>query len=143
MVGGISAVLNGAPINTFDLDVVHGRASENVRRLLSALDSLDAHYRLHADRKLRPGLSHLSSPGHSNLTTRFGPLDLLGTIGNNLSLTDLLKHSARMEVSDGVQVWVLGLAKLIEVKEQLGGEKDKAALPILKRTLKETSGSQI
>jgi len=75
VVGGVSAVLNGAPINTFDLDVVHGRSATNVRKLLSALDSLHAHYRPHADRKLKPGVSHLTSPGHSNLTTRFGPLD--------------------------------------------------------------------
>lgn len=140
VVGGISAVLNGVPINTFDLDVVHGRSPTNVRNLLSALDSLDAYYRLHADKKLKPGVSHLTSPGHSNLTTRFGPLDLLGTIGRDLVFEDLLKHSAKMKIKPGLQVWVLGLAKLIEVKEQLGGEKDKAVLPILKRTLREIAG---
>jgi len=46
-----------------------------------------------------------------------------------------------MKIGAGLQVWVLGLAKLIEVKEQLGGEKDRAVLPILKRTLRELGRS--
>ncbi len=33
VVGGISAVLNGAPVNTFDLDIVHSRDPANVARL--------------------------------------------------------------------------------------------------------------
>ena len=36
VVGGVSAVLNGAPISTFDLDIVHSRAPENIDRLLQA-----------------------------------------------------------------------------------------------------------
>lgn len=36
VVGGVSAVLQGAPINTFDVDVVHSRKAANVRKLLSA-----------------------------------------------------------------------------------------------------------
>ncbi len=34
VVGGISAVLQGAPIATFDLDVVHPRTADNMQRLL-------------------------------------------------------------------------------------------------------------
>ena len=37
VVGGVAAVLGGAPISTFDLDIVHDRAPANVARLLSAL----------------------------------------------------------------------------------------------------------
>jgi hypothetical protein len=36
VVGGVSAVLQGAPIATFDLDLVHSRDSENIQRLLRA-----------------------------------------------------------------------------------------------------------
>ncbi len=42
IVGGMAAVLQGAPVNTFDLDVVYDRSAENVRRVLSALSKLDA-----------------------------------------------------------------------------------------------------
>ncbi len=42
IVGGVSAVLHGAPVTTFDLDVVHARNRENVLRLISALEELEA-----------------------------------------------------------------------------------------------------
>ena len=48
VVGGIAAVLQGVPMATFDLDVVHSRSPENVRRLLHLLEHLDASSR---DRK--------------------------------------------------------------------------------------------
>ena len=34
-------MLHGAPVTTFDLDVVHARDPENIARLLSALEELD------------------------------------------------------------------------------------------------------
>ena len=75
VVGGLSAVLNGAPINTFDLDVIHSREPENIGRLLHALAALDAIYRIQPSRRLRPTASHLASAGHQNLVTIYGPLD--------------------------------------------------------------------
>jgi len=36
VVGGVAAVLGGAPISTFDLDIVCDRAPANVARLLAA-----------------------------------------------------------------------------------------------------------
>lgn len=73
------AVLEGAPINTFDIDLVHSRQPDNIARLLAALDSLEAAYRIRPD--LKPNASHLASTGHHLLNTRFGPLDVLATIG--------------------------------------------------------------
>lgn len=137
IVGGLSAVLNGAPINTFDLDVIHSRDSQNVRRLLGALDVLDAIYRIQPSRRLRPTASHLESAGHQNLVTRYGPLDFRGVIGKGLTYADLLLHSAEKEIGEGLRVRVLDLETLIAIKEELGGEKDLAVLPILRRTLEE------
>jgi hypothetical protein len=45
VVGGVSGVLHGAPITTFDLDVVHARSSQNLDRLIAALDDLEAYAR--------------------------------------------------------------------------------------------------
>jgi hypothetical protein len=137
VVGGLSAILNGAPVNTYDLDVVHSRNDVNVSRLLQALESLDAIYRIQPSRRLRPSASHLESPGHQNLVTRYGPLDFLGTIGRGLGYTDLLPHSAKKRVAEDLEVRVLDLETLIAIKEELGGEKDRAVLPILRRTLEE------
>jgi hypothetical protein len=137
VVGGISAVLNGAPINTLDLDIVHSREPDNIARLLKALDELDAVYRDPGGRRLKPAESHLVSKGHQLLMTRFGPLDILGIIGRNLDYAALLPNTSEMMVADSLSVRVLHLATLIEIKEYLGTEKDRAVLPTLRRTLHE------
>ena len=137
VVGGVAAVLNGAPINTFDVDIVHSRDAANIDRLLPVLDSFDAIFRMQPERRLKPNASHLASAGHLNLVTRYGPLDLLGTIGSNLGYAELLPHSTELEIADGLLIHVLNLETLIALKEELGGEKDRAVLPILRRTLEE------
>jgi hypothetical protein len=136
LVGGLAAVLDGAPVQTYDLDIVHSRAADNIVRLLGVLESLDAVFRIQPERRLRPTVSHLGGPGHLNLITRLGPLDVLGTIGRGLSYDDLLPHSVEMDIG-GALIRVLDLETLIAIKEELGGEKDRAVLPILRRTLAE------
>ena len=137
VVGGVAAVLNGAPIATYDIDLVYSRRPANVEALCGVLVRMDAIFRLQPERRLRPGLSHLSAGGHLNLLTLDGPVDLLGTIGHELGYEELLAHSAELEIGEGMRVRVLDLETLIAVKEQLAGEKDVAVLPILRRTLSE------
>ena len=138
VVGGIAAVLQSVPVNTFDLDVVHSTEPANIARLLTALDRLDAYYRLQPERRLRPDETHLSSPGHQLLMTRFGPLDVLGSIGKGRRYTDLLPHVTEMDVGEGIRVRVLDLETLIATKEEAGQEKDLAALPWLRSVLEES-----
>jgi hypothetical protein len=69
VVGALAAVLQGAPVVTFDVDIVHRRTPDNVERLLGALRALDAYYRLDP-RKLRPNETHLVTKGHQLLQTR-------------------------------------------------------------------------
>jgi hypothetical protein len=137
VVGGVSAVLNGVPVNTFDVDVVHRRTSENVDRILPVLEALDAVYRIQPERRLRPGRQALMSTGHQTLLTKYGPLDLLGTIGTDLGYEELVPRSTEILIAEGVRVRILNLETLIEVKEQLNGDKDRAMLPILRHTLEE------
>lgn len=135
VVGGIAAYIEGVPVNTIDLDVVHSRNPDNIGRLLAALESLEAAYRTRPE--LRPDESHLASPGHQLPMTRFGPLDVLGMIGQSRSYEDLLPHAHELEVGEGLRVRVLNLETLIAVKEEVAGEKDLAVLPIMRRTLEE------
>jgi predicted nucleotidyltransferase len=137
VVGGVSAILNGAPTSTFDVHVVHSRDSQNLERVLRVLDSLDAHYRIQPERRLRPNASHLSSIGHQSLIGRLGPFDILGHIGNGRTYQDLVGHTVEIDLGDGLKVRVLDLETHIAVKEEVGGEKDIAALPVLRRTLAE------
>jgi predicted nucleotidyltransferase len=137
VVGGLAAVLNGAPVQTYDIDLVYSREPHNLARLVTFLQDADAVFRIQPERQLRPGASHLAGGGHLNLLTRYGPLDLLGTIGQGLDFSALLPHSSEMEIDEGFGVRVLDLETIIAVKEQLGSEKDLAVLPILRRTLGE------
>ncbi len=136
--GGMAAVFQGAPVDNFDLDVVHLRSETNILRLLAALAELDAYYRSQPERRFRPDESHLRSAGHQLLTTRFGPFDVLGAIGNGRSYEDLLPHAPEIELNTGIKIRVLDLETIIALKEELGGEKDLAVLPTLRRTLEES-----
>ena len=140
IVGGIAGVLHGAPITTFDLDVVHSRDSTNLHRLSKALEALEACYRTPGNQNLRPQPSHLASPGHQLLMTNAGPLDLLGVIGTGHAYDDLIRETTELDIGQGLKVRVLDLAALIRIKAETAQEKDKAQLVILRRTLKEKSG---
>ncbi len=99
LVGGLAAVLQGAPIQTYDVDIVYSRASQNVERLLPVL-------------------------------------------GDGLTYDDLLPHSERMSITESTRIRVLGLDRIIAIKEALGGEKDIAVLPVLRQTAREVKRRQ-
>src|SRR5437667_8617729 len=78
IVGGAAAVLQGAPITTTDLDIVHRRTPDNVARLLEVMLQLDAVMRYDFERRgLRPTAEMLAGKGQINLSTNLGPLDPL------------------------------------------------------------------
>lgn len=134
LVGGVAAVIEGAPIATFDLDIVPDRDPSNIDRLVAALVELKAHYRHRPD--IRPAPETLRGPGHHLLMTRCGPLDVLGIVGNQRDFAALLPHAHR-RVLGRTHINVLDLETQIAVKEELGFAKDRAVVPILKATLRE------
>lgn len=136
VVGGVAAVLQGAPIVTFDLDIVQRRTPENVGRLLEALERIEAHYR-GDPRRLRPSESVLMGTGRHLLNTSLGPLDVLGAVGNGLGFEDLIHKAVLLDLQPA-RVPVLDLATLIAIKEVVGRPKDLAVLPTLRATLEES-----
>jgi len=137
VVGGVAAVLDGAPIATFDLDIVHRRDPDNVELLMTALGEMDARYRDLAGRKLRPEATGLAGVGHHLLQTSFGPLDVLGHIGEAAGYAELLPDSAEHPLAQ-YTIRVLNLRRLIAEKERMNRDKDRAVLAILRRTLEES-----
>lgn len=134
VVGSLSAVLRHVPIPSMDVQLVHSTEPDHVKRLLSVLESIDAVYRM--DNKRRPTLSDLSQRGRAELLmTKFGPLDLACTLGKDLTYSDLLTQTDEMELVDGLSVRILKLENLIELMKEIDEEKDRAVLPILRRTL--------
>lgn len=136
LVGGVAGVMHGAPVTTFDVDIVHRRTPDNVGRILHALELLDAWYRHSGDRRLRPTESHLSGPGHQLLMTRFGPLDMLGMIGDNHEYDELIGSAELMNLGSCMFLNVISLPLLIQTKVEVAQPKDQAMLELLRETLR-------
>jgi hypothetical protein len=137
VVGGLCAVLHGAPIHTRDLDIVPSQRADNLERLVAALADIDTYYREHSRTRLRPVAARLAGPGHHLLKTSYGSLDVLGSIANGRDYETLLPHSVEVPLGDDLRIRLLDLPTLIATKRETGREKDKLVLPILQRTLEE------
>lgn len=135
VVGMASAVIQGVPTMTWDLDIVHRRTPENVERLLAVLEDIEAVAR-HDPRRIRPGASHLLGPGHMLLETRFGDFDCLGAIDGARTYDDLLALTLEIDL-DGRLLRVLTLGELLSVKRRAGRPKDLAAIPYIESTIAE------
>jgi hypothetical protein len=138
VVGGVCAYLHGAPVPTADLDLIYSRDPENLARLGDVLKELDAHYRLKPE--AAPDARRLDGPGHHQLLTRLGHLDLLGSTVGGQGYNELIAHTESVDLGTGRPVRILDLPTLIRIKQELGGERDLAVLPILRRTLEEKGG---
>jgi predicted nucleotidyltransferase len=137
LVGGLAAIIQGAPVVTQDVDVVFCRDSENVARIVPWLDRSDAIFRIQPYKMLRPNQGHVAAGKHLNLLTVYGPVDLLGTAGEGLGYEELLPNSPKIEIGDSLRIRVLDLGTIVSIKEKIGSEKDLAVLPTLRRTLEE------
>ena len=136
VVGGVAAVLEGAPVSTFDLDVVYALGEGNLKRLTKALDGLGAVYVDPGGRRLEPTVERLRGGGHHLLRTQFGRLDVMGSIGAERGFDDLLPESKPRAIH-GLTVNVLTLKAVIATKEAAGREKDRAVLGLLRQVLAE------
>ncbi len=133
IVGGVAAVLQGAPVTTFDIDALVKIDAANADRLLRVLEALEARYREHGT--LRPTREDLLAGGHLLLMTNSGPLDVLGFIGNGKRYEDVAAATSTIPVGD-MSVRVLGIEALIEDKKALGRDKDLAAIRLLEAVLR-------
>jgi hypothetical protein len=130
VVGGVAAVLHGAPSTTFDLDIVPAQDAENVSRLLGVLSGLEARHRDLTGRVLPVEERDLTGIGQRQLTTRLGPLDVLCRLHDGRGYTELLDHTVLM-ADDGLEVRVLDLETLIQIKSSTGRAKDRLMLALL------------
>lgn len=142
VIGGVCAVLHGAPISTVDIDIVHSRTPENLDRLVSALRELQSYYREHPPGRIVPEAQRLASPGHHLLMTNAGPMDILGVVAGNRDYEQLIPHVVEVSLSEELRIRILDLPTLIQVKQETGRDKDKWVLPILRRTLEEIERTQ-
>lgn len=133
--GGTAAVMMGAPVVTFDVDIVHRRTAENVDRLYDFLIHHGAYHRLDlANRRLPPSREALLGSGHLNLAIGDAKLDVLCELDAGAGYEELLPH-CETSPFHGKTLLVLGLRRLIQAKAAAGRPKDQMVLPILLATL--------
>lgn len=138
VVGGVAAVIHGAPTTTFDLDTLVRLNEANAERLAKALSHLEARFREHR-KTIRPTVEDILAGGHLLLMTRAGPLDVLGYIGETQRYEDLLSDSSEIRMNVG-SLRVLDLEALIAEKKRMGRLKDKAAVELLEEVLRHRLG---
>ena len=137
IIGGAAATAHGSSRLTEDLDIVYSRSKENVGRLFRALEPFRPRLRgapdnlpfRWDDETLRNGLNF-------TLSTSAGALDLFGEIIGGTTFQDLVADSIHINIF-GSECLCLGLARLIEVKQDTGRPKDIEAVAELKVILEE------
>jgi hypothetical protein len=137
LIGGLAATLHGSPLTTADVDICPSTAPSNLKRLAAALSEMRA--RIYSDRE--PDGIELVSDGESlsrveiwNLVTEFGRLDISYQPAGTQGYEDLRRDAVEFEL-DGVVVAAASLADVIRSKEAAGRERDRQALPTLRRLL--------
>jgi hypothetical protein len=133
VVGGVAAVLQGAPVTTFDIAALVKVDEANIDRLERVLSALNARYRERRD--LRPTKRDLAAGGHLLLLTDAGPFDVLGFIGDGRRYEDVVDQVQQLPV-DGLNVRVLSIEALVAEKRALGREKDLTTLRVLEALLR-------
>jgi hypothetical protein len=140
VVEGLAAVIQGAPVTTMDLDIVHRQTAGNLGRLMDFLTALGAIHRRPDDRVLAPTKGQLAARGHVLLTTRNGPLDLLAAIEQGQDYEQLLTHSETIPYR-GYRLLVFRLQKRVELKRASRDPRDRQRLPVLEETLRQIKGT--
>ena len=139
VVGGVAGVIHGSVRLTQDLDIVYRRTSDNIERLVSALEPHEPYLR-----GAPPGLPFIwdartiESGLNFTLTTALGLVDLLGEIAGGGTYEDLMPHSVVVDAF-GVACRCLDLVALIRAKRAAGRPKDFEAIAELEAILDETN----
>ena len=137
LVGGMAAVLHGAPHMTTDLDIVPEDGRRNMEHLSEALAEVDARIRVSG---APGGVAFDHSPEFLgririwNLTTRLGDLDITFEPSGTRGYEDLRGSAEIMSVGD-VDVPVASLADVIRSKEAADRPRDRAIVPVLREML--------
>ncbi|MDJ0867682.1 MAG: hypothetical protein QNK03_16380 [Myxococcota bacterium] len=141
LIGGMAAVLHGDVGVTVDLDVVPDRDAKNLECLARALRALGARIRTESEPE---GLvfdcsadffGNLFPNSIVNMTTEAGDLDVTFCPSGTEGFPDLRRDAVEIEAAERLHILVASLADVIRSKEAAGREKDRLALPRLRRLL--------
>ncbi len=125
VVGGTAAVLHGATMMTFDLDILMPFTPDNCVRLLRAVNGIHPRLSHTVDKRaLQLTAEELAKFRNLYLLTDCGRLDILGSLPPLSDTRAIVRRAEAMEV-DGLTIRVLALEDLIAVKAAMDRPKDK------------------
>jgi hypothetical protein len=148
LIGGMAAILHGDVGVTIDLDVVPDRETANLERLARALRALGARIRTEGEPEWLAfdcsahSFANLSPDSIVNMTTEAGDLDVTFRPSGTQGFRDLRRDAIEIEAADRLHILVASLADIIRSKEAAGREKDRLALPRLRRLLDRLTESE-
>ncbi|MDJ0853047.1 MAG: hypothetical protein QNK04_32145 [Myxococcota bacterium] len=141
LIGDMAAVLHGDVGVTVDIDVVPERTTKNLERLAEALRRLGARIQTEGEPESlsfdcsADFFRNLPPEVIVNMTTEAGDLDVTFCPSGTSGFDDLRRDAIDIEVADRLQVLVASLEDVIRSKEAARRDKDRVAVPRLRRLL--------
>jgi hypothetical protein len=136
IIGGVCGLMHGVPLVTKDLDICCCFASDNLRRLESAVGDLHPFHRMAATKLPLELTDELCSRlKNLYLQTDLGILDCLSEVAGVGSYEQAVERSVTYRLSYGA-FRILSIDALIAAKEAVGRERDREAVRYL-RAIKE------
>ena len=128
VIGGQAEALLGSPRVTYDVDLCYRRTKENLVLLAAALRELDVQLRgAPAGLPFQIGARSLALGSNFTLTTRFGPLDLLGYLEPLGGYGEIIDKAESYDIG-GLAVRVIDLDDLITIRQHIRRPKDQLSL---------------
>jgi hypothetical protein len=131
LIGGFAVGFHGYPRATKDVDIVPEPSHDNLARLWSALQALEARpveleqFR-HEELPMPFSFEALvEGDGNWALETRLGRIDVMRCVKGIESYDELRSNAAELAVPEiGHPIWIAGLDDLISMKEAAGRDLD-------------------
>lgn len=132
IIGGFAGTLYGSSLLTRDLDVCYARSRENIEKLVSVLESLNASLRGVDDKvPFQLDVESIENGDSFTFSTDAGPFDILGIPAGTEGFDQLRRNAVLMDIGDGIDVAVAAIDDLIVMKRSAGRPQDLAAIEIL------------
>ncbi len=130
LIGNAGAALQGAPVTTLDFDFMFRKTAGNLRKLKAVAGALDASI-------LRPyyPASELFRVVNDDIGLQ---ADFMAKVDGVRSFEALRRRATRLALGDA-RLWVADLADIVRSKRAANRPRDRAVLPVLEATLRETT----
>jgi len=124
IIGGVAAAALGLARNTYDLDIVYKRSSDNCQALARALESFRPFLRdLPSDLPFKFDAETIQRGTDLKLSSDAGDIDIFAEVPGMESYENLLENSTEVTVF-GTEIKCLNLDMLINLKRAAGRPRD-------------------